>query len=497
MSLIPKPSGELKLNSDPGPSKRVKRVVLEEDEYLKKLDEIIQRDFFPDINDLKLKNQYMDALAEHDVVKIKELQKKMFSQRNKTTDTEISLRAPIKVDPWELECESIRSDISLQMPTSDKSKSTLPGMFSLFTFLLQTNDMNLDKFLANFTSEDNESFEEIMENHDHKLRQKHAWMYLAEKEHALNLQKSMAIKAADEQLFLEPPSRLGVDNWSYKAINSVMFVPEDAQWTNEEKIIRDKMKEREIVYKNTRLNENPWSSSNSKETSYAADAQLTHQGKVNAQGEEMDFKDPRQRFSLVVTPSPIPGLRDSPLMTWGEIEGTPFCLDRGEVPLSPFKGPSFKIRDTSLREKLAKSMADAVTKKSRQVKQEPQNDGSGTPWSGLRSIERLSTAAQRFASTKLGIPTSSERPNSRCATPSPFFSGKSTPISTTYRSRERLIKRLVTPKVKPSPLPAATETKLPVQTSDSNQSDKNSNSESENNIKDKTQPRRHRAADFF
>ncbi|OUC48700.1 hypothetical protein D917_06018 [Trichinella nativa] len=466
MSLIPKPSGELKLNSDPGPSKRVKRVVLEEDEYLKKLDEIIQRDFFPDINDLKLKNQYMDALAEHDVVKIKELQKKMFSQRNKTTDTEISLRAPIKVDPWELECE-------------------------------KTNDMNLDKFLANFTSEDNESFEEIMENHDHKLRQKHAWMYLAEKEHALNLQKSMAIKAADEQLFLEAPSRLGVDNWSYKAINSVMFVPEDAQWTNEEKIIRDKMKEREIVYKNTRLNENPWSSSNSKETSYAADAQLTHQGKVNAQGEEMDFKDPRQRFSLVVTPSPIPGLRDSPLMTWGEIEGTPFCLDRGEVPLSPFKGPSFKIRDTSLREKLAKSMADAVTKKSRQVKQEPPNDGSGTPWSGLRSIERLSTAAQRFASTKLGIPTSSERPNSRCATPSPFFSGKSTPISTTYRSRERLIKRLVTPKVKPSPLPAATETKLPVQTSDSNQSDKNSNSESENNIKDKTQPRRHRAADFF
>ncbi|KAL1240067.1 Protein DGCR14 -like protein [Trichinella pseudospiralis] len=487
MSLIPKPSGELKLNSDPGPSKRVKRVVLEEDEYLKKLDEIIQRDFFPDIDDLKLKNQYMDALAEHDVVKIKELQLKMFSQRNKTTDAAVSLCAPIKVDPWELGCESIRSDILLQMPTSDKSESTLPD----------TNDMNLDKFLANFTSEDNESFEEIMENHDHKLRQKHAWMYLAEKQHALNVQKSMAIKAADEQLFLEPPSRLGVDNWSYKAINSVMFVPEDAQWTNEEKIMRDKMKEREIVYKNTRLNENPWSSSSSKETSYAADAQLTHKGKVNAQGEEMDFKDPRQRFSLVVTPSPVPGLRDSPLMTWGEIEGTPFCLDRGEVPLSPFRGPSFKIRDTSLREKLAKSMADAVTKKSRQVKQEPQTDGSGTPWSGLRSIERLSTAAQRFASTKLGITTSSERPNSRCATPSPFFTGKSTPISTTYRSRERLIKRLVTPKVKPSPVPAATETKLPVQTSASNQSEKNSNSESENDIKDKAQPRRFRAADFF
>ncbi|XP_003370551.1 protein DGCR14, partial [Trichinella spiralis] len=100
MSLIPKPSGELKLNSDPGPSKR--------------------RDFFPDINDLKLKNPYMDALAEHDVVKIKELQKKMLSQRNKTTDTESNLHifvhslkwiflfplpAPIKGDPWELECQ--------------------------------------------------------------------------------------------------------------------------------------------------------------------------------------------------------------------------------------------------------------------------------------------------------------------------------------------------------------------------------------------------------
>lgn len=39
-------------------------------------------------------------------------------------------------------------------------------------------------------------------------------------------------------------------------------------------------------------------------------------------------------YGFVATPSPNPSaMGDSPLMTWGEIEGTPFRLDGSGTPL--------------------------------------------------------------------------------------------------------------------------------------------------------------------
>ena len=37
-------------------------------------------------------------------------------------------------------------------------------------------------------------------------------------------------------------------------------------------------------------------------------------------------------YGFMATPSPAPGVDESPLMTWGEIEGTPFRLDGGDTP---------------------------------------------------------------------------------------------------------------------------------------------------------------------
>ena len=48
-------------------------------------------------------------------------------------------------------------------------------------------------------------------------------------------------------------------------------------------------------------------------------------------------------MGFVATPSPAPGVDESPLMTWGEIEGTPFQLESNETPLVPSNGPTFKV----------------------------------------------------------------------------------------------------------------------------------------------------------
>lgn len=52
------------------------------------------------------------------------------------------------------------------------------------------------------------------------------------------------------------------------------------------------------------------------------------------------------------------GVMDSPLMTWGEIEGTPFRLDGGDTPIRPTQGPSFKMHAPPKREKIALALAE-------------------------------------------------------------------------------------------------------------------------------------------
>lgn len=59
-------------------------------------------------------------------------------------------------------------------------------------------------------------------------------------------------------------------------------------------------------------------------------------GKIGVDGMSISSDKPGSgQYSFVATPSPRPGdgPDQSPLMTWGEIEGTPFRLDGGDTPL--------------------------------------------------------------------------------------------------------------------------------------------------------------------
>lgn len=73
----------------------------------------------------------------------------------------------------------------------------------------------------------------------------------------------------------------------------------------------------------------------------AAFAQAAAQaGKIDVLGREVQLK--ASTLGLVATPQIDPGVEDSPLMTWGEIEGTPFRLDGGDIVAGP-AGPTFKV----------------------------------------------------------------------------------------------------------------------------------------------------------
>jgi len=126
-----------------------------------------------------------------------------------------------------------------------------------------------------------------------------------------------------------------------------MYIPEGEDYSAAELVDLKKKKPRKILHENTRFKDNPWNSLKSKEAmkQAATEKAIMHSGKIGHDGKEVEAGlTPRVNgYGFVATPSPAPGVEDSPFMTWGEIEGTPFQLTN-ETPLVPSDAPAFKVR---------------------------------------------------------------------------------------------------------------------------------------------------------
>jgi len=112
---------------------------------------------------------------------------------------------------------------------------------------------------------------------------------------------------------------------------------------------------------------NPFDEARNRETVREAARQQSKAqslGRVDAQGQEVRGPQPGgvNGFSFMKTPSPAPGVGDSPLMTWGEIEGTPFRLDGSDTPLpsSALAGPAFHLQDVPERDRIGLKLAEKV-----------------------------------------------------------------------------------------------------------------------------------------
>jgi protein DGCR14 len=126
-----------------------------------------------------------------------------------------------------------------------------------------------------------------------------------------------------------------------------MYIPEGEDLSSIELLELKKKKPRKIVHENTRFHLNPWNTQRSKEMikQAASEKTMQHSGRIGHDGKELEIgMTPKVNgYGFVATPSPAPGVDESPLMTWGEIEGTPFQLDPSETPLVPSDAPAFKV----------------------------------------------------------------------------------------------------------------------------------------------------------
>ncbi|XP_068127665.1 splicing factor ESS-2 homolog [Hyperolius riggenbachi] len=338
--------------------RKAKKKVLTEEKYIENLQKIIQRDFFPDVEKLRAQKEYLEAEESGDLEKMRQIAIKIGSSAKLSKDTPLPYITPATFET-PTGVPDTPSMVTKQRSGEEESEKTEEDNKDL---------PSLDSFLAKHTSEDNASFEQIMEVAKDKEKARNAWLYEAEEEYKQRLEDNLALPSAEMQAI--ESSKAGLDTWEYKTHNSLMYYPPGVP--DNDTIFK---KPREVVHRNTRFQKDPFSQALSKtqlQQAAALNAQYK-QGKVGPDGKELiPQESPKVNgFGFVGTPSPAPGVDESPLMTWGEVESTPFRLDGSETPyMEKAPGPSFKILEPGRRERLGLKMANEAAAKNRANKQE-------------------------------------------------------------------------------------------------------------------------------
>ncbi|KAI0271332.1 nuclear protein DGCR14 [Gloeopeniophorella convolvens] len=164
------------------------QAVLDEDEYTAALSHIIARDFFPSLVHLDATNSYLDALQTQDPQLIHA------SVRHLELVAATARSAP----PWQTPSETPYGGGPSDTPLRSGPPAKRPRY---------DTDMNLDNFQARYTSEDNASFTQILDEENAQRREKYAWAWDAQK--CVDAQKAKAIEARERAL-IEMPESAGV-----------------------------------------------------------------------------------------------------------------------------------------------------------------------------------------------------------------------------------------------------------------------------------------------
>ncbi|CAG5044404.1 unnamed protein product [Parnassius apollo] len=396
MALLKKESSVFKVPKVPK-KKLIKRTeILDEEDYVEGIAKIIQRDFFPDLEKLKAQNDYLEASENKDYARLQEITRKYSGNRPPTEP----YNSPATFDTP-----------GVERPFSPSAPMTQPRQLDVEPVKDKTKDITdnhtLDSFLAKHTSEDNASYERVIALEDKKRATKLASQLEAEISAAARADSALALPSIEEQADQrDRPHEL--DTWKYRAKNYIMYVPSGAE-------SQKPPPKPELQHQNTRLRAPPFDHVKNKETISAIaktqDASVT--GKIGVDGVSISSEKPPSEYSYVATPSPRPGAGpdQSPLMTWGEIEGTPFRLDGGDTPLPAVgAGAAYRMLEGGARERIALQLAEQVARRRRPTtpRASPRTPSFRTNTERLAS---MSPAARKLAAKHLLSPRLKLTPN--------------------------------------------------------------------------------------
>jgi protein DGCR14 len=263
------------------PRKRQK--ILEEQEYLDALGHIIERDFFPDLPKLRMQMEILEAQETDDLQKLREIEMRLRQQssvRHTPSTTHFGNTPARGSETPSTSAKPLSTERVDGLPVAE-GKTVGETLTEILTETQEGSEktMGLDAFLATHTSEDNASFELILERMNEKKREKYKWVY--EKEEAAR-KAQLLLEAATSST---QPAKLGtkdnpvllleagdkekqtaISNVSsatlkanavpYVATNALMYGPNGVPLTPEEEAELAKRPPKEILHANTRFETN-------------------------------------------------------------------------------------------------------------------------------------------------------------------------------------------------------------------------------------------------
>ncbi|EED18457.1 conserved hypothetical protein [Talaromyces stipitatus ATCC 10500] len=265
---------DMALMPPPPPAKKIKRpsTVLDEDTYTDALSHIIARDFFPGLLEMQTKQDFLDALDSKDKAWIARAGKRLSEvmtpggssiRRGSSTPYRNVADTPMTETRWGNETPASVAS------TTATPQSSVMGASS--KDLVDVSNLSLNSFQAKYTSEDNESFNRLLDRQNAKRREKFAWKWSGNKilsarqiAHRQREQKRIAnqgsVAETSKELVLSTDldARPAVpDTWKSGVENSLMFTPgfvEEQHETHQQKAeAASRAGPKQIVYGNTRL----------------------------------------------------------------------------------------------------------------------------------------------------------------------------------------------------------------------------------------------------
>ena len=397
--------------------------VLEEDTYVDVLETIIERDFFPQLPKLKAQKDYLDALERNDTDAMRLIAAR-YQGSASTASTPASHINP--ATPGGFPSVPTQSPASRQHPATPSwselggqdaadlhSRARTAGSVASLRDSGPDTTLTLDQFLHRYTSEDNASFDAIIEATNERL-------------HAKFEQLFGIVKATADRLALPDGKDAGVsfalDGWAHEPKNRLMWYPVELPKTASELIALSKAPHNTINHGNTRFKRTPYPNTGSSHGTSTRGTSTRHGVVLLGDDRAAVFTNPNNPapgsaytqhpdatpavlgYKMVTTPSPAPGQDLDPTLTWGVLDGQPTLVQ----DLQHVQGTVFNIPLPGPREQLAHRLADDKAKKRRSgsataSRQTPSRQGSLTSQSRLASMSPAARQlAQRLGRTDTG-----------------------------------------------------------------------------------------------
>ncbi|KAH0846244.1 sepiapterin reductase [Fonsecaea pedrosoi] len=192
----------------PPPLKRIKRPpkVLDEDEYTQALSDIIARDYFPGLLESQAQHEYLAALDSGNEAWIVEAAQKLRQAAAPATGSKRRSARNTRFDRTPLATPRVAEDTPVGY-TGSETPVTVAGTEveevgeESRTQQLDTSKYSLGSFQAKYTSEDNESFNTLLDKQNQKRREKHAHLWTQDQR--LLSGRQIAYRAREAQLLKE------------------------------------------------------------------------------------------------------------------------------------------------------------------------------------------------------------------------------------------------------------------------------------------------------